>query len=81
MTFKLKSSFPFTTALLSWQQTSRLACVKWTLVDRGSWMAKLTVDSIALRFLQPLFMQLGVCLLKSPVKVMEHPATVNKFKK
>lgn len=81
MTFKLKSSFPFTTALLSWQQTSRLACVKWTLVDRGSWMAKLTVDSIALRFLQPLFMQLGVCLLKSPVKVMEHPATVNKLKK
>lgn len=80
MTFKLKSSFPFTTALLSWKQTSQLACVKWTLVDWGSWMAKLTVNSIALRFLQPLFMQLGVCL-KSPVKVMEHPATVNKFKK
>lgn len=44
-------------------------------------MAKLTVNSIALRFLQPLFMQLGVCVLKSPVKVMEHPATVNKLKK
>lgn len=60
VTFKLKSSFPFTTALLSWQQTSQLACVKWTLVDRGSWMAKLTVDSVALLFLRPLFMQLSV---------------------
>lgn len=80
MTFKLKSSFPFTTALLSWQQTSQLACVKWTLVDRGSWMAKLTVDSVALLFLRPFVYGecLGVCFLKSPVKVMDHPTTVNK---
>lgn len=61
VTFKLKSSFPFTTALLSWQQTSQLACVKWTLVDGQFRHPTSPVNSIALRFLQPLFMQLGVC--------------------
>lgn len=63
MAFKLKSRFPFTGTLLSWQQTSQLACVKWTLVDRGSWMVKSAAASVMVLFLQTLFMQveLGIC--------------------
>lgn len=50
------TSFPFAGTLLSWQQTSQLACVKWTLVDRGSWMVKSAAASVMVLFLQPLFM-------------------------